>query len=764
MSPFAWMQGLLSGDRSAPPQDVAADVFDRLDRLQEQSMEWSEIPGAVAELAAPALCDWCVITLKRGDGEAGQEQRVVGHPSETEREILARVMERDPLEINQQHVNAMVAEVLTTGRLRIIRPTRDWSLRYYGTNPAERYALDQLAPQWIVCHPLASRGSTIGAITFALVGRDMDHQGQEQRARFATRTALILGYVRNIDQLDLARRDLRQVTQHVYSILDRDFSAVATVDRDWQLTYVNRAAEELLGLRGDPDLGRSLLQALPPKAMESPLWDLCLRALNRGHGGASRFVESWTGRNRWVEVRTHPLSGGGAAIYVRDVTDEKEREERLKQHEEELREAQKLESIGRLAGGVAHDFNNILMAINGHTELAMRTIPADHPSRSSLEEVRQSAQRAAHLTRQLLTYSRKSAQQRRPVDFPSIVAALEASLLRLVGEDVEMSVRAAPDIPAVLADPNQLEQIVLNLAVNARDAMPQGGRLKLGLERRSRIEHSVDAAVTTPADGWVLFSVTDSGVGIPPEILPHIFEPFFTTKSHRTGTGLGLSTVQGIVRQHGGAIGVVSAEGSGTTIHIYLPACAAGIALPTPRPAISEPFSFTPATNSALPHAGTVAGPDSGASANVGRERSADTGAEGPRPPRATILVAEDEKQVLQFITATLEAEGYRVIPAGNGAEALAVAKRHGQPIDLLLTDVVMPFMGGPELSVKLTKQDERVRVVYMSGYAENVINQNGDVPAGVMLLDKPFSASRLLEVIDDAIAGRVTAAPCLTG
>ncbi len=784
MTLFKWMRNALSGDPPTPQEDPAADVIDRLDRLQEQPMEWSGIPRAVAELAAPALCDWCLVTLEVGeDGERGTTQRLVAHPSPEHREVLERALQRNPLELSQRHLHGMVDEVLATGRPRTIRPTRDWSLRYYGANPSERYTLEQLDPRWIVSFPLASRGSTIGAITFVLVADSMEHAGQAMRSRFAGRAGLILDYARNIDQLEHARDDLRQVTHRVYSILDRDFSAVATVDRHWQLTYLNRSAEELLGLKRDRDTGRSMLQALPPKAMESPLWDLSLRALNHGQGGASRFVESWSGENRWVEVRAHPLGGGGAALYVRDITDEKEREERLKRHEEEMREAQKLESIGRLAGGVAHDFNNILMAINGHTELALRKIEEGHPSRDSLEEVRQSAQRAARLTRQLLTYSRKSTQQRRAVDFAAIVAALESSLLRLVGEDVHLIVRAAPDVPPVLADPNQLEQIVLNLAVNARDAMPRGGTIQIDIERRSRIEQDVDAPVDTPPDGWVLFSVRDSGTGIPADVMPHIFEPFFTTKSDRTGTGLGLSTVQGIVRQHGGAISVQSVEGRGSTMCIYLPACARTLAAArnaTGQTAASAPMGLhaslppippgpeagTPDTGAAEAHGARAGnGAKKAAGAGSGRSKPASRTAKAAAAERrATILVAEDEAQVRQFIAATLEDEGYRVIPASNGAEALAVMKRHDGPVDLLLTDVVMPFMGGPELSIRLTKLDDRLRVVYMSGYAENVLNQNGDIPSGVVLLDKPFTASRLIEVIDDVLAGRVTAAPCLIG
>jgi two-component system cell cycle sensor histidine kinase/response regulator CckA len=718
-----------------------AAVFDELDRLHERALAWIETARVAGDLAVPTLADWCVITLERSDDP--ERRRVVAHPSADSRLVLERALRRDPLDLNRPHqLNALTTEVLANGRPRTLRPGRDWSLRFYGANPSERYALESLTPGWVAAYPLLSRGTIVGVVTFALVSpRSSRRELQELQARFAARTGLILDHVGQIEQLERARHEMRHVEQQVYSVLDRDFSAVATLASDWCVTYLNAAAEELLHLRRDRDTGRSVLEVLPPKAMSSPLWDVCLSALSRNEAGTARFVESWTGDHRWVEVRAHPLSGGGGALYVRDITHEKEREARLKQHEEELREAQKLESIGRLAGGVAHDFNNILMAINGHTELALRRIAEGRPGRDSLEEVRLSAQRGAHLIRQLLAYSRKGKQQRRPVDLAAIVAALEASLLRLVGEDVELTVRSGREVPHVLADPNQLEQVVLNLAVNARDAMPSGGQLRIDIERRSAIEHDVDVPAETPPDGWVLFSVTDTGLGIPSHVLPHIFEPFYTTKSDRTGTGLGLSTVHGIVRQHGGTIAVESQVGKGSTLHMYLPACSAAAEATVYRPIEAA----RPADRLAGPPA-----PAARPTKTAGR----------PGDEAFTILVAEDEERVLDFICATLRDEGYAVIEARNGAEALAVMKRHGSAIDLLLTDVVMPYMGGRELSARLTELDRNLRVVYMSGYAENVINQDGDVPPGVLLLEKPFSSSHLLEVIRDVLAGEVTAAP----
>lgn len=734
---------LLTGARRQPldtDQSITLPALDELDRLPELSLPWRDLVQAAADLAVPSLCDWCVVTVEGTD--RGERERTVAHPSNEARYALEQALQRDPLELNQRHLNAITTEALSTGKAQVTRPSPDWTLRLYGTNPSERYLLEELTPHWVAAYPLISRGSVTGAVTCAVLDPQLDESTRAHQARFARRLTHVLDHGRQIKELESAREALRQARTQVYSILDPDFGAVATVGKEWNLTYLNTAAQKLLQLSPDQHHGRSVLDSLSKKILASPLGELWVTALTHGDTGSARFLESWTGENRWLEARAYPLTGGGAALYVRDITRERVREDRLHQHEQELREAQKLESIGRLTGGVAHDFNNILMAINGHTELALRKIPEDHPSRESLGEVRASAERGAHLIRQLLTYSRKTKQQRRSVDLPGLVGTLEASLLRLLGEDVELSVRAEWNVPPVLADPNQLEQVIMNLAVNARDAMPSGGLLRIDIERRRNLERAAQVPAETPAHGWVLLTVTDHGVGIPETVLPHVFEPFFTTKSNRSGTGLGLSTVHGIVSQHGGTIGIQSESGNGTTVQIYLPACAG----------VTEP---------AVPRTGPAANRDT----NGGKPHSERKRRPRPAPAdgQGTILVAEDEERVLEFVCSTLRDHGYQVVEARNGADALAVMKRQGTAVRLLLTDLVMPYMGGRELGERLAESVPDIKVVYMSGYAENEISRNGDVPEDVVLLEKPFSGDHLLDVVESVLSGSRTAVACVT-
>ncbi len=367
--------------------------------------------------------------------------------------------------------------------------------------------------------------------------------------------------------------------------------------------------------------------------------------------------------------------------------------------EEQLRQAQKLEAVGRLAGGIAHDFNNILTAILGTTDLMLGDLPEEHATRPDVVEVRKAALRAAELTRQLLTYSRRQVLLPRRVDLSAVVGGLDAMLRRLIGEDVELVMALAPDLPAITADPGQIEQVVLNLAVNARDAMPRGGRLRIETAAVTVGSGAVEPPAVPPG-AYVLLSVVDTGVGMTAEVRAHVFEPFFTTKEVGKGTGLGLATVYGIVRQSDGHIAVDTAPGQGTAMRMYFPPAAAE----TPPPAAdAEPRSTAP------------------------------TG--------QTVLVVEDEAGVRTFARRALEGAGYRVLAAPDGAAALALADAHPGSIDLLLTDVVMPGMNGSALAARFGERWPDVPVIYMSGYAED----EGLRGTGSALLPKPFDAETLL-------------------
>ncbi|MFN7964709.1 MAG: ATP-binding protein [Acidobacteriota bacterium] len=396
----------------------------------------------------------------------------------------------------------------------------------------------------------------------------------------------------------------------------------------------------------------------------------------------------------WLYDRTVvAYSEDGATVemdgYVIDITERKHLDQ-------ELLQAQKIESIGRLAGGVAHDFNNLLTVIIGAAEAAtLRQIPNSETARA-LESIRKAAERAATLTSQLLAFARKQRIERRVVDLQTIVDDTEPMLRRLIGEHIELVIAHNGSEPMIEADPVQLQQILVNLALNARDAMPDGGRLEI-----------VTARVRAQMPDSVTLTVRDSGVGIDPDTLAHLFEPFFTTKEVGRGTGLGLATCYGIVKQTGGSIEVESSRGRGTAFHISFPHANAKAAVEKPEPHV-------------------------------------DSLQAGLRP--ATVLLAEDEPMVREFAVSVLHSAGLQVLPAADGREALALASRHPGTIDVVLTDVVMPRLGGKSLVSQLREQRPEVKVLFMSGYAPED-PAHGET-SGSPLISKPFTAVQLISAV----------------
>ena len=392
-----------------------------------------------------------------------------------------------------------------------------------------------------------------------------------------------------------------------------------------------------------------------------------------------------------------------AVAMIEDVTDERELEERLRQ-------AQKLEAIGRLAGGVAHDFNNMLTAIGGYNSFALERAPADSPLRGDLQEIRKATERATLLTRQLLAFSRKQILQPELLSLNAIVLDLESMLRPLIGEDITLTTALDPTLGPVEADPGQLQQVVMNLVVNARDAMPSGGVLAL---ETANVDVPEDDPSIAPGR-YVTLTVRDSGHGIDEATLKQIFEPFFTTKDVGRGTGLGLATVYGIVKQSGGYVVVESEPAAGSAFTIYLPREAAGrVLLPEPV-AAAAPVAVLP------PPA------DNGAAAN------------------ATVLLVEDEEVVRRLVRQVLETGGYRVLEAADGSAALALGS--AEHVDLLLTDMVMPELGGKELAERLRVRTPELKVIFMSGYADGGLSDNGALQPGTELLEKPFAFADLLD------------------
>jgi len=382
--------------------------------------------------------------------------------------------------------------------------------------------------------------------------------------------------------------------------------------------------------------------------------------------------------------------------------------------ENQLLHAQKMESVGRLAGGIAHDFNNLLTAITGHGDLLAQGLSRDDPGQADVAAINAAASRAATLTRQLLAYGRQSLLRPAPVDLNAAVSDIEPMIRRLIGEDVILRTDLAPDLGWVQADAGQLDQVILNLVINARDALPDGGLITLSTANVDLDEASAAERSGLAAGGYVTVSVADTGIGIDPVTLGRIFEPYFTTKDRERGTGLGLATVLGIVEQSGGHIEVSSEVGVGTTFLVHLPRQAA----PAPTTSVE---------------------PDGGRAPTGGRE---------------TVLLAEDEESVRRLATLILERNGYRVIAAPDGLAALDAAGAHDGPIDLLLTDVVMPGLNGRELAERFATLQPSARVLFMSGYAGEALSAQGVLDPSVVFLAKPFMpaelARKVREVLDD--------------
>jgi two-component system, cell cycle sensor histidine kinase and response regulator CckA len=388
-------------------------------------------------------------------------------------------------------------------------------------------------------------------------------------------------------------------------------------------------------------------------------------------------------------------------------------EEALRQSEEQLRQAQKMEAVGRLAGGVAHDFNNVLSVILGYGELILQDLKPADPLRADIEEICKAASRAAGLTRQLLTFSRQQVIEPKVIDLHDVLMSMDSMLQRILGEDVELVSVAPKSSGRVKVDPSHIEQVILNLVVNARDAMPTGGKLTIETVNVVLDESYALSHLPAKAGPYVMMAVSDTGTGIDRATQTHIFEPFFTTKEKGKGTGLGLSTVFGIVQQSGGNIWVYSEPGKGTTFKVYLPRVDAEVDVTRPQ--------VTPQTL-------------------YGTE---------------TVLLVEDEEQVRTIVLSILRRQGYRVIPAQHAGEALLLCEQHPGPIDLLLTDVVMPQMSGPQLAKRLASTRPEMKVLYMSGYTDDSIVRHGVLETGVAFLQKPVTpaslAKRVREVLDEA-------------
>jgi two-component system, cell cycle sensor histidine kinase and response regulator CckA len=529
---------------------------------------------------------------------------------------------------------------------------------------------------------------------------------------------------RMLEERTKAEEDLRKSEERFHSLFSNMAEGVAMHELimdepgkpvNYRIVDVNPQYERMLGLRRTQVIGKSAIEAYDTR--EAPYLDEYSKvALS---GVPSQLETHFAPLDKHFDISIAPWGDGGFATIFSDVTSRKRAEEEHLKLEGQLMQIRKLESIGQLAGGVAHDFNNMLAPILGYAEMLLMGLPDDSSRRTDLEQIIKAAERARDLTRQLLAFARKQTLQMTPLDLNQVIVGFEKMLRRTIREDITIETHLFPQIGSIEGDVGQIEQIILNLAINAQDAMPDGGTLLI-----ETAEVILDEAYAKTHEGvipaaYVMVMMSDTGAGMDEEILDKIFDPFFTTKELGRGTGLGLSTVYGIVKQHGGHIWVYSEAKEGTTFRIYFPR--------------SEKH----------------------------REREVPIVPEDTAHGTETILVVEDQEQVRNMACQMLRRYGYRVFEAAEGKTALEIAASLEKPIDLLVTDVVMAGMNGQELYQRLSAVQKQVRVLYMSGYTTNVISHHGVLDSSIHFIQKPFSVKdfigKVRQVLDEADMERIS-------
>ncbi len=519
----------------------------------------------------------------------------------------------------------------------------------------------------------------------------------------------LLGICRDITDRKLAEEEIRQSQQKLRTLFEHTPLAVVEWDLQFRVTAWNPSAERIFGYSRQEALGQHASFIVPPQFR--PQVDRVWHELVNQKGGVRSANNNITkdGRTISCEWYNTPLvndSGRvlGVASLAQDVTERVALEERLRQ-------SQKMEAVGRLAGGVAHDFNNLLTVILGYSQILADGVPPGSRLSDSAAQIKSAADRASGITRQLLAFSRKQVLSPRVINLNDIMLNLDSLLRRLIGEDIEVLTVPESDLGSVKADPGQIEQVIMNLALNARDAMPHGGKLTLETANAQLDESYARDHQPAEAGRYVMLAVSDTGQGMTPETQARIFEPFYTTKEVGKGTGLGLSMVYGIVKQSGGYIWVYSEPGRGTTFKIYLPR-------------VNQPAQAAGAEN---------------------RPKDVQRGTE-------TILLVEDDPQLRQLSSSVLAHCGYKVLVAGSPEEGLAICKANPRDIRLLVTDVVMPRMNGRQLAEQIAQISPNVKVLYISGYTNNAIVHYGVLDPGLWFLPKPFTLSALVAKVREVL------------
>ncbi|HVB55225.1 MAG TPA: PAS domain S-box protein [Candidatus Acidoferrales bacterium] len=522
---------------------------------------------------------------------------------------------------------------------------------------------------------------------------------------------LVTAAIRNISTRRAAEKHLGQMEGKYRGLLEAAPDAMVVVNQGGEIVLLNVQAEKQFGYRRDELVGQKVKNIIPKGFAERLISDSTRTAADALAQQIGTGIEL-NGRRKDgsefpIEIMLSPLESAEGILVTAAIRNISER----KQLEQQLLQAQKMETVGRLAGGVAHDFNNLLGVIIGYSEIFEERLNLNDPLRPKAEQIRKAGESAAALTRQLLAFSRKQVLEPKVLNLNAVVADMLKMLQRLLGEDIELIAVPGPELGRIKADQGQIEQVIMNLAVNARDAMPQGGKLTITTVNEELDEVYARQHPAVVPGSYVMFAVSDTGCGMDLQTQTHIFEPFFTTKEIGKGTGLGLSTVYGVVKQSGGDIRVYSEPGRGATFRIYLPRIAEAV---------------------------TPSDPGKGGS-EIGRGWE-------------TILLVEDAQPLRALAHELLEGSGYTVLEAANGADAIRLAAQHQGPIHLLLTDVVMPGMDGPKVAAYMTRIYPGIKVLYASGYTDDAIVHHGVLDSGVALLHKPFTRAALTSKVREVL------------
>ena len=669
---------------------------DALDRVELPAGSLGTVAMAAARSAANTLAEWSTVNVLDA---AGRLRCVAAAHRHAPSDPAARqLMSRLPREADGRVTPAGVWGGPMPTLLEVNEPV----LAALAASQEERLIYEGLAPRRILTVPLRARGRAFGVLELgSAVPGDLESDSVPAAERFAERLSHALDAASAAAVAEDAERRYRMLFEsHPNPMWIFDAETLGFLD-------VNESAVRHYGYSRAEFLEMTIMEVLPDNDVATPEPSPERRPTKRDEVALSRHQKK-DGTLIDVEIVSHSLTFAGRParlVLVTDVSDRARTRVALHEREEQLRRAQKSDAAARLASGVAHDFNNVLTAIRGYTDLLLGEFDAADPRAQDLEEIRRAADRGALLTRQLLAFGQRQPVQSEAVDLNEVVGSLESLLQRLVGADVQLETVLAPAIGRIRADTGQVEQVVMNLVLNARDAMPKGGTLTIETSER---QMSAPGRGRGARPGWyVVLAVTDSGTGMDEETRTRVFEPFFSTKQAAQGSGLGLAIVHGIVKSSGGMIRLSSEPGAGTSVRLFFPRL------------------------------------DDAAAAALESDAGEARGME-------TILLVEDEEAVRAVLRKMLSANGYMVLEARHGRDALLVADRHRGPIHLLLTDVVMPEMGGRDLAGRLTAQRPDLRVLFISGYTSDEVVRKGVEGAGFM--PKPFTSVDLLRAVRERL------------